>query len=153
WDDLYVVNGMFTREHGPGDLDGFFWRQVAARSPLTRVTGTPYDDAWRVINRLLADKSQAAHQRNVFMRNDRHGALHEVSRPLGLDLDQDGRAFAVLDYDGDGDPDLAVMAPRGAPQLRLFRNDFAGGNTSLALRLVGTKSNRDAIGAQVTVET
>ena len=33
WEDLYVVNGMLTRESGPQDLDGFFWRQVVARSP------------------------------------------------------------------------------------------------------------------------
>ena len=51
WEDLYVVNGMLTREpHAESsapnaerrtpasdDLEGFFWRQVVARSPLTRV--------------------------------------------------------------------------------------------------------------------
>jgi Tfp pilus assembly protein PilF len=150
--DLYVVNGMFTREPDQ-DLDGFFWRQVVARSPLTRVAGTPYDDAWRAINRLLADKSQASHERNVFLRNDGQGGFDEVAGSLGLDLDQDGRSFAVLDYDGDGDPDLAVMAARAAPQLRLFRNDFKDARAGLAVRLRGTKSNRDAVGARVTVET
>jgi hypothetical protein len=45
WEDLYIVNGMLTRGSSPLDLDGFFWRQVVARSPLSRVTGTPYDDA------------------------------------------------------------------------------------------------------------
>src|SRR5207248_8223983 len=55
--------------------------------------------------------------------------------------------------DGDGDPDLVVMADRQAPQLRIFRNDFEGTSASLAVRLRGTKSNRDAIGARVTVET
>ncbi len=155
FEDLYVVNGMFTREHGEDDedLDGFFWRQVVARSPLTRVTGTPYDDAWRAINRLLANRDQANHQRNVLLRNDGHGHFDEVSGSVGLDLDQDGRSFAVLDYDLDGDPDLVVMAPRSSPQLRVFRNDFAEKNASLALRLVGKRSNRDAVGARVTVET
>ena len=153
WEDLYVVNGMFTRESGPEDLDSFFWRQVVARSPLTRVTGTPYDDAWRAINQLLIHRSIASHQRNVFLRNDGQGGFDDVSGTVGLDLDQDGRSFAVLDYDQDGDPDLVVMAARSSPQLRLFRNDFAGGNAALALRLVGTKSNRDAVGARVTVET
>jgi Tfp pilus assembly protein PilF/peroxiredoxin len=59
----------------------------------------------------------------------------------------------VLDIDRDGDPDLAVMAARHAPQLRVFRNDFEGRGASLAVRLVGTTGNRDAIGARVTVET
>jgi Tfp pilus assembly protein PilF/peroxiredoxin len=155
WEDLYVVNGMFTRDTsvGEADLDGYFWRQVAARSPLTRVTGSSYDDAWRAVNRLLATHSQANHQRNVFLRNDGKGRFDDVSGSVGLDLDQDGRSFAVTDYDLDGDADLVVMAPRSAPQLRLFRNDFPEKNASLAVRLVGTKSNRDAVGARVVVET
>jgi Tfp pilus assembly protein PilF/peroxiredoxin len=153
WEDLYIVNGMFTRAAYEENLDSFFWRQVVAKSPLTKITGTPYEDAWRAINRLLADHSQANHQRNVFLRNDGQGAFEDVSGTVGLDLDQDGRSFAVTDFDGDGDPDLIVMAARSAPQLRIFRNDFAQKNASLALRLSGTKSNRDAIGARVTVDT
>ena len=156
WDDLYIVNGMLTRKPdaaGGGDLEGFFWRQIVARSPLTRVPGTPYDDAWRAINQLLIHGSIASRQRNVFLRNDGHGGYDEISGTVGLDLDQDGRSFAVLDIDGDGDPDLVVMADRQAPQLRIFRNDFEAKTASLAVRLRGTTSNRDAIGARVTVET
>jgi Tfp pilus assembly protein PilF/peroxiredoxin len=153
WEDLYVVNGMLTRDGGADDLEGFFWRQVVARSPLIRVTGTPYDDAWRAINQLLIHRSIAGRQRNVFLRNDGKGGFDEVSGAVGLDLNQDGRSFAVLDIDRDGDPDLAVMAARQAPHLRVFRNDFAARGASLAIRLVGTASNRDAIGARVSVET
>lgn len=151
WEDLYVVNGMLTRDKGRDDLEGFFWRQVVARSPLTRVKGTPYDDAWRAINQLLIHSSIASRQRNVFLRNDGQGGFDDVSGTVGLDLDQDGRSFAVLDLDRDGDPDLAVMAARQAPQLRVFRNDFEGRGASLAIRLVGTASNRDAIGARVKI--
>ena len=171
WDDLYIVNGMLTRQaaaaraNGSGsgraveetasgaDLEGFFWRQVVARSPLTRVPGTSYDDAWRAINQLLVHGSIATRQRNVFLRNDGHGGYDEISGALGLDLDQDGRSFAVLDIDGDGDPDIVVMADRQAPQLRIFRNNFETTSASIAVRLRGSKSNRDAIGARVTVET
>ena len=139
-----------------------FWGGVVARSPLTQATGTPYDDAWRAINRLMVERSVAGHQRNVFLRNDGQGGFDDVSGAVGLDLDQDGRAFAVLDFDGDGDPDLVLLAPRSAPQLRLFRNDFKERGATLAVRLVGAPSprpatgvasNRDAIGARVTVET
>jgi Tfp pilus assembly protein PilF/peroxiredoxin len=135
------------------DLESFFWRQVVARSPLTRIKGTPYDDAWRAINQLLIHDSIASHQRNVFLRNDGEGAFDDVSGTVGLDLDQDGRSFAVCDIDRDGDSDLVVMAARQAPQVRVFRNDFAGSGASVSIRLVGTKSNRDAIGARVSVET
>jgi Flp pilus assembly protein TadD/peroxiredoxin len=155
FEDLYIVNGMLTRTKADTgkDLEGFFWRQVVARSPLTRVRGTPYDDAWRAINQLLVHGSIASRQRNVFLRNDGHGGFDEISGALGLDLDQDGRSFALLDIEGDGDQDLVVMADRQAPQLRIFRNDFETTSASLAVRLVGTKSNRDAIGARVIVET
>jgi len=156
WEDLYVVNGMFTRDPGEDDLDldSFFWRQVTARSPLAAVRGTPFDDAWRATNRLLAGHaSQARHERNVLLRNDGRGGFDEVAGAAGLDLDQDGRSFAVLDLEGDGDPDLAVMAARSAPQLRLFRNDLRTDNAALALRLTGRESNRDAVGARVTVTT
>ena len=165
WDDLYIANGMLTRQHQApgGDLEGFFWRQVVAHSPRTRMPGTPYDDAWRAINQLLVHGSIASRQRNVFLRNDGQGGFDEISGALGLDLDQDGRSFAVFDVDRDGDQDLVVMAARQAPQLRIFRNDFAtvaaeGADAqdrapSIAVRLTGTKSNRDAIGARVIVET
>ncbi len=164
WEDLYVVNGMLSRGSAnargdgaggavPDDLEGFFWRQVVAHSPLTRVPGTRYDDAWRAINQLLIHGSIASRQRNVFLRNDGHGSFDDVSGAIGLDLDQDGRSFALLDVDGDGDQDLVVMAARQAPQLRIFRNDFESSSRSLAVRLTGSKSNRDAIGARVTVQT
>jgi Flp pilus assembly protein TadD/peroxiredoxin len=153
WDDLYIVNGMLTRASESDDLEGFFWRQVVAHSPLTHVPGTPYDDAWRAINQLLVHGSIASHQRNVFLRNDGHGGFDEVSGALGLDLDQDGRSFAVLDIDRDGDPDLVVMAARQAPQLRVFRNDLETPSRSLAVHLAGSKSNRDAVGARVVVQT
>ena len=156
WQDLYVVNGMFTRDPGEEDvdLDSFFWRQVVARSPLGYRTGTPFEDAWRATNRMLmAEGSQARHERNVLLRNDGRGGFDEVAGTVGLDLDQDGRSFAVLDFDRDGDPDLALMAARSSPQLRLFRNEFAGFGATLAVRLAGTAGNRDAVGARVTVET
>ena len=156
WEDLYVVNGMFTRDDDEPsvDVDSFFWRQVVAQSPLERKPGTPYDDGWRATNRLLVSNgAQAQHERNVLLRNNGHGGFDEVSGTTGLDVDQDGRSFAVFDYDADGDPDVILMAPRSSPQLRLFRNDFSAGNASVAIHLIGTKSNRDAIGARVTVET
>ena len=148
------MNGMFTREPRRARTStstASSGARSTARSPLDAPARHPFDDAWRATNRLLAENgSQARHERNVLLRNDGHGGFDDVSGSVGLDLDQDGRSFAVLDYDEDGDPDLVVMAARSSPQLRLFRNDFAEKNASLALRLRGTTSNRDAVGARVT---
>ena len=60
-----------------------------------------------------------------------------------------GRGAAYGDYDNDGDLDLVVTANNGPA--RLLRNDNANQNDVLRLRLVGARSNRDAVGAQVTV--
>jgi hypothetical protein len=58
-----------------------------------------------------------------------------------------GRGLAYADFDRDGDLDLLVTTNNGPAFL--FRNDQLAGNRSIRLYLVGTKSNRDAIGARV----
>jgi Tfp pilus assembly protein PilF len=155
--DLLIVNGMFTRrddDEPSVDVDSLFWRHVVASSPLTRQAGTAYDDGWRATNRLLmGNGAQAQHERDVLLHNNGHGGFDEVSGSVGLDLDHDGRSFAVLDLDQDGDADLIVMGARSSPQVHVFRNDIASGASAVSVKLIGTKSNRDAVGARVTVET
>jgi enediyne biosynthesis protein E4 len=60
-----------------------------------------------------------------------------------------GRGLAYGDFDRDGDVDLLMTTNNGPAAL--FRNDQTAGNRSLRLRLIGTTSNRDAIGAVVRV--
>ena len=55
---------------------------------------------------------------------------------------------SYADYDNDGDLDLLVTNLKGSPDL--LRNE-GGQHTWLILKLIGTRSNRDAIGARVTV--
>ena len=58
------------------------------------------------------------------------------------------RGCAFGDFDNDGDVDVLIVNLNEPPTL--LRNDVTGGNHWLKLKLVGTKSNRSAIGAQVT---
>jgi hypothetical protein len=60
-----------------------------------------------------------------------------------------GRGLAVGDFDNDGDPDLLLINV-GEPPV-LLRNDGGNRNNWLGIKLVGSKSNRDGIGANVTV--
>ncbi len=58
-----------------------------------------------------------------------------------------GRGAAFADYDRDGDLDILMTTNRGPAYL--FRNELSNGNKCIRFRLIGTKSNRDAIGAMV----
>jgi hypothetical protein len=61
------------------------------------------------------------------------------------------RGLAVGDFDNDGDQDVLITTNAG--RAWLYRNDITNGNRPWQIRLRGTKSNRDAIGAMVRLTT
>jgi enediyne biosynthesis protein E4 len=79
------------------------------------------------------------------------GMFREVAAEVGADFDRPrvGRGLAYADFDRDGDLDLLITTNNGPAYL--YRNDQLSGNRSIRFRLVGTKSNRDGIGAIVRV--
>jgi len=150
--DLYVTNGMVsgaTRE----DLNSFFWRQVVACSPDEARASKEHELGWSAINELIrSDGTWSGYERNVFYVNNRDGTFSDVSAVTGLDFVEDGRSFALADLDHDGRLEI-VLKNRNAPQLRILKNVLHDLPSSIAFRLTGTKSNRDAIGAAITIET
>lgn len=150
--DLYVANGMVS---GPSrdDLNSFFWRQVVANSPVEAKPAHDYEQGWNALNELIrSDGTWSGYERNVFYANNRDGTFSDVSGAVGLDFIEDGRAFALADFDHDGRLEV-FLKNRNGPQLRLLRNVMKDLAPSIAFRLRGGKSNRDAIGAAITVET
>jgi Flp pilus assembly protein TadD/peroxiredoxin len=150
--DLYVTNGYVSL---PGQLDAasFFWRQVVAKSPEDASPSQAYERGWNAINELIrSGASWNSFERNVLFANNRDGTFSEVSGAARLDFLEDSRSFALADIDRDGRLEV-ILKNRNAPQLRVLHNAMPGLGASIAFRLRGTQSNRDAIGASITLES
>jgi hypothetical protein len=119
------------------DLDG--WLDIFAAN------GHVADDIERV-----QPKVRYAQPPHVF-RNVEGKRFELVSPRLGAALQRPvvGRGAAYADYDGDGDLDVALTTNNGPAYL--LRNDGGNKNKWLRVRTRGTRSNRDGIGARVTV--
>ena len=148
--EIFVTCGMLTNDRRP-DLMSFFWRQVVAKSPTEARPATAYEGGWNALNQFLREGySWNGHEPNVFfVKHD--GKYRDFSGVSGLDVAEDGRAFAVTDLTGDGALDI-ILKNRLGPQVRVFSNQSSGARHRIVFRLRGTKSNRDAIGARVEAD-
>jgi enediyne biosynthesis protein E4 len=94
---------------------------------------------------------------NQLSQSQGKGTFVDVAAAVGGGFSQPkvGRGLAYGDFDRDGDLDLLITTNNGPAYL--YRNDQisqasqTAGNHSIRIRLIGTKSNRDAIGAQVKI--
>jgi enediyne biosynthesis protein E4 len=86
-------------------------------------------------------------------RNRGNGKFEDVTDRVGPALRRPvvGRGAAYGDFDNDGDLDLLLTVNNGPA--RLLRNDNANQNDVLRVKTVGTRSNRDGIGAKITLKT
>ena len=107
--------------------------------------GHPQD----VIEMLMDHETYA--QRDQMFRNRGDGTYTDVSETAGVYFTEAlvGRAAATADYDNDGDTDIVVM--NSNQRAVLLRNDGGNQKNWLGIKLVGTRSNREGIGAKVTV--
>ncbi len=114
-------------------------------------TSRDYELGWKATYRLMREgMSWSGREANCVFLNLDGEQFSDVSGISGANFKDDARGIALVDWDFDGALD-AWVKNRSAPQVRFLRNRLAGSNGYLALRLRGTKTNRDGIGARVEV--
>jgi enediyne biosynthesis protein E4 len=120
--------------------------------------GKFYQDEFR------GDISWNGYEHKVLLRNegkDANGTLQftDIAMALGADDIKDVRGMAVADFDNDGALDIIMNTNPGdsgdptKARPALLRNNVGAKRNWLAVELVGTQSNRDAVGAMVTIES
>ena len=92
-----------------------------------------------------------AKQRNILLRNTGKSSVVDVSKTAGPDFQVPGahRGVAFGDFNNDGRMDAVVVDQNALPELWINRS--AGNNHWLLVKLIGTKSNRDGLGARLKV--
>ncbi|HBL16640.1 MAG: hypothetical protein A2X36_16720 [Elusimicrobia bacterium GWA2_69_24] len=137
--DLVVTNGYVSANRGKD-----YWDLL---SVFVREEGRDMEDSrvWPA----MADASMDGYQQKCVFWN-RGDRFENVVAGTGMKLDfSDGRGLAVIDYLNDGGSSL-IASSVGQPA-RLYRDEPARGNGWIGFRLRGTRSSRDAFGAEVTI--
>lgn len=137
--DLYQVNGNVSL-----DPDHSYWydySKVAGgnRSIISDAANWPP----------LKGRSLSGYQPKHVWINDGSGQFKEVSQLVGVTDRFDGRSIALADFNNNGVLDAVVANQKGP--LLLYKNHVDPNNKWIEFHLIGTKSNRSAIGAEVRV--
>jgi hypothetical protein len=136
--------GVETRYVGWGaamaDFDNDGWPDLLA------VTGSIYPE-------LEARFPEYPHRTpRIIYRNLRNGKFEELIEEAGPGIASahSSRGCAVGDFDNDGDLDILIMNMNEPPSL--LRNDLKAPGNWIKVQLIGTRTNRSAIGSRVTVQ-
>ena len=97
----------------------------------------------------MEGRSLSGYQTKHLWLNDGNGKFIDVAPAVGVTDTYDGRAVAFADLWNRGVLDIIVANQRGP--LLIYKNTVTPGNKWVEFALEGTKSNRSAIGAEVTV--
>ena len=138
WQDLFVVNGLRS-----GSKDNY----IPVLVNLITQPGVDFTDVRLWPN--IGEMSWSGYQKKKMFRNLGGQAFKEISAEAGVDNDKDGRGLAMGDFDNDGKLDFFQS---NADQLPIFyHNNTQGSGNWVQFALTGTKSNREAIGARISI--
>jgi hypothetical protein len=139
--DIYAADGWVYNQRGT-DLELEFFENALTRQKEFH-TGKFFNPNY------FTTRSWHGYERNRHLRNNGDGTFLEIGRAAGTDLLLNSRGVAVADFWNRGVLDIAVAA--SADRHALLRNDVGNKRNWLGVELVGTKSNRDAVGARVSI--
>lgn len=138
--ELFVANGFISADRGKS-----YWY---AMSKIAGANGRLFEDAasWPA----FGDASLSGYERSRVYINRGVAGWIDVAQTVGATDEYDGRAVALADLSNRGALDV-VVANQNQPAL-LYRDYPDSSNHWIAFNLVGTRSNRSAIGAEVVIE-
>lgn len=138
WEDIFTVNGLRSagkESYLPLLLEAILVPDV----DFADIHSYPDIDG----------RSWSGYQRQRLFQNLGDGTFKEVATAAGVGNDLDGRGIGVGDFDNDGRLDL--YQTNAAQPALLYHNTTENAGHWVELELVGTRSNRNAIGARVIV--
>lgn len=137
--DLFLTNGYISL-----DRERSYWYDFAK---VSAGNSTIIGDArnWPAFD----GRSLSGYQEKRVWLNDGSGQFQDVANAVGVTDRHDGRAVAVGDLFNNGAVDV-VVANQSGPLL-LYKNHVDPANKWIEFGLEGTRSNRDAIGAELTL--
>src|SRR5438105_1810661 len=138
--ELFVANGFIS-----ADRQKSYWY---AMSKIAGANGKLFEDAksWPA----FGDASLSGYERSRVYLNRGAAGWVDVAKAVGATDEYDGRAVALADLSNRGAVDV-IVANQNQPAL-LYRDFPDSSNHWIELALVGTRSNRSAIGAEVVLE-
>jgi hypothetical protein len=140
WQDIYAADGWVYNDRDT-EIELEFLNNVVSNQDVYK-TGIFFDP------KHFGRRSWHGWERNRHLRNRGDGTFEEIATPLGNDLLTNSRGVAVADFWNRGVLDIAVAA--STDRHALLKNEVGAARHWLEVELVGTKSNRDAVGARVT---
>jgi tetratricopeptide (TPR) repeat protein len=138
WEDLFAVNGL--RSAGEQNY-------IPVLMEMLLKPGVDFSDVNNYPD--IGNMTWSGYQKKRLFRNMGDGTFKEVGAEAGVDTTLDGRGIGVGDFNNDGLLDF-YQTNANQPAL-LFRGCTDNPGNWVELKLIGTKSNRDAIGTRVVL--